>query len=316
MGIFDKFKKNKTISQEQGCISDEVLNTLDSSIRPLIKLCNENGIHTYACCSGSMLEHEEEYMSGRGYVAFKDSKEARELISILLNFEDLDVAISSKPKETYEYFDNVIDCETFAVYFRNENGENMQKVYDRFETGIKNREVSKTNLKMINSVIKKFRAQENDFEYLVEFNDFLNMEEVNSKCCVSIRDMYLLDDDKNVGNVKVLAQDISHILNTSDNFSDIGAIFLPSCMGKNALPVLDLIKKQALSQRERYTLSREKARKAYEEVYGEQEFEYLGYEEEHDFEEELDNEFPIVSKEDIFNNIDSRKIEDNDDFTI
>ena len=39
----------------------------------------------------------------------------------------------------------------------------------------------------------------------------------------------------------------------------------------------------------------------------EQEFEYLGYEEEHDFEEELDNEFPIVSKEDIFNNIDSRK---------
>ncbi len=318
MGIFDVFKKN--INIEQSYISDDVLNTLDPSIRPLIKLCNENGIHTFACCSGNLSEHDEEEHAGtRGYLSFKDSKEARELVSILLDFEDLDVTISSAPIEPYQYFENVIDKEIFAIYFRNENGRNMKKVYNRFENSIKNKKVSKDNLKMINSLIKKFRDQENDFEYCIEFNDISNSDIQNSKCFIRISEMYLFEDDKNVGNVKLLSEDIAHILKTSDSCSNIGGVFLPISMGKNALPVLDLIKKQALSQRERYTLSRKDARKPYEEIYDEQEFDYLGYEEEYEiqdeFEEGLDKEFPTVSLEeidDIFRNNDNRKIEDDD----
>lgn len=319
MGIFDILKRNKSY-KEQNYISEDVLNTLDLSIRPLIKLCNDNGIHTFACCSGNVLEHEDpECVGTRGYLAFKDSKEARELLSVLLDFEDLDVTVISAPKEPYEYFENVIDSETFAVYFRNKDGENMQKVYDRFESSIKNKKVSKDNLRIINSLIKKFREQENDFEYRVEFNDILNGDVQASKCCVNIWEMYLFEDDKNVGNVELLSQDISHILNTSDSCSDIGEIFLPNAMGKNALPVLDLIKKQALSQRKRYTLSRDEAKKPYDEIYDESEFEYLGYDEEYEipdeFDEDLDREFPRVSLDkidEIFNNNDKRKIEDDD----
>lgn len=322
MGIFDILKRNKSY-QEQNYISEDVLNTLDYSIRPLIKLCNDNGIHTFSCCSGNILEHEDPECAGtRGYLAFKDSKEARNLVSVLLDFEDLDVTIVSAPKESYEYYENVVDSESFAVYFRNKIGENMQKIYDRFESSIKNKKVSKDNLRIINSLIKKFREQENDFEYRVEFNDILNGDVQASKCCVNINEMYLFEDEKSVGNVGLLSQDISHILNTSDRCSDIGAIFLPNAMGKNALPVLDLIKKQALSKRSRYTISRDEARKSYEEVYDEQEFEYLGYEEEYEiednFEEELDKEFLNVSMDEvnkIFNSNDKRNIED-DDFVI
>lgn len=167
MGIFDILKRNKSY-KEKNYISEDVLNTLDPSIRPLIKLCNYNGIHTFSCCSGNVLEHEDPDSAGlRGDLAFKDSKEARELVSYLLDFEDLDVNIVSAPKESYKYYENIVDSEIFAVYFRNKNGENMQKIYDRFENSIKNKKVSKDNLRMIKSLIKKFREQENDFEYRV-----------------------------------------------------------------------------------------------------------------------------------------------------
>lgn len=323
MGIFDILKKReKKSKQSEFSVNDEILNMLDPSIRPLIKFCNENGIQTFACCSGNLSEHSDEKDGSRlGYMAFKDSKEARALIANLFEFEDLSIAVDSAPREPYKYYDNTIDSETFAVYFENRQGQNMQSVYERVENSINLKKAPKNNLKLINSLIKKLSEQKDEFEYNVVFNSILDKKE-NSKCQVNIMDMYLLDDDKNVGDVKLLSEDISHIFRTTDDSSCIGRIYLPEAMGKNVLPALDLIKKQALSQRSRYTISRDEARKPYEEVYNEQEFEYLGYEEEYEisdnFEEELDKEFPKVSMDEvnkIFNSNDKRMKED-DDFVI
>lgn len=306
MGIFSKIKDAKT-KKSTNTIDDKILNTLDPSIRPLIKLCNDNGITTYACCSGNDLEHSDpDYWKTRGYVAFQDSPEARAITAKLLDYEDFDINISSAPKEAYEYFNQVITGERFAVHFDNNHGENMQKVYERFDTAIKQKSVPQENLKMVDSLIKKFREQSKNFEYSAEFNNICNPEE-NFKSCVWINEVPLLEDKENVANVELLSKDISSTLNTTDKHSDIGLVYVPEFMGKNVLPVLDLIKKQVVSNKEKYTLSREEARKEYDEVYDEQEFEYLGYEEEYeeeqevqsDFEEELDKMFPEVSMEEL-----------------
>lgn len=326
MGIFSKVKQEKSENKElKYTIKDEILNTLDPSIRPLIKLCNENGIITFACCSGDVTEHlEPENAGSRGYLAFQDSPEARSIVANLLEYEDLNISISSAPTEPHEYFGQVIDKETFAIYFKNEYGENMKNIYERFDTAIKQKSAPSKNLKMINTLIKKFREQNNEFEYSVEFNDISNRE-ANLKCGVWIKGTPLLDDEKNVGNVELLSKDISHLLGTSDRCSDIGLMYVPESMGKNALPVIDLIKKQALSNKERYSLSRDEIRKKYGEVYDEQDFEYLGYEEEYkasdDFENELDEMFPSVSLErlnyifdELSDETEKNDIGDDDDF--
>lgn len=306
MGIFSKIKGVRE-QESTNIIDDEILNTLDSSIRPLIKLCNENGINTFACCSGNLNEHPIiENASERGYVAFKDSKKARNITATLLDYEDLDISISTAYNEPYEYFGQIISGEKFCIYFENKQGQNMQNVYERFETAIKQKNAPSKNLKMINSLIEKFRQQSSEVEYNVEFNNISNPEG-NCKACVWIDELPCLADEENVENVAKLSKDISYTLNTTDRNSDVGLVYVPESMGRNVLPVLDLIKKQVLSNKERYLISKDEIRKKYGEVYDEQEYEYLGYryeyEKEHeiqsDFEKDLDNAFPKVSLEEL-----------------
>ena len=130
MSLLKKLKHNNI------SISDELLNSLDSSIRPLIKLCNDNGIKTFACCSGNDEEHLDKNNSIYGYFAFQDSKQARKLVANLIDIKGLQVLIRSAPMDSYEYYDQRIDKEAMAIYFPNKQGQSMQSMYDKVENSI------------------------------------------------------------------------------------------------------------------------------------------------------------------------------------
>lgn len=100
MGLLDRLVKNISNKEDKRfSINDEVLNSLDPSIVPLVKRCNENGIQTFACCSRDINEHvDNEDRSNSGYIAFQDTKRGRELIAGFMNSDYVSPCISSAPK--------------------------------------------------------------------------------------------------------------------------------------------------------------------------------------------------------------------------
>lgn len=255
MGIFDKFKKNKVN------LSEEVLQSLDPSIIPLITLLNEKGVQTFACCSGYGDEHEHPEEVTTGYVAFQESKQARKLIANLLDVPWISKMISSSPLEPYEYFGQEISKERLGLYFSNYSGRNMEVVYDRVK-GALERRVNRKNLNIVNSVINKFRDQKGEFDWSVDFH--FDRDEQSNCIVVDLNDMYLLDDKINVGQPQLLLQDIAKSLEGDSSLAYCGRIIFDNLEAKKVPEVVELTKRRALTNRDKYITSRESARKPYD----------------------------------------------------
>ena len=282
MGLLNRLVKNISDKEEKRfSINDEVLKSLDPSIVPLVKLCNDNGIQTFACCSGNINEHvDNDDRSNFGYIAFQDTKRGRELIASFMNSDYVSSCISSAPKEPYDYFGQIIDREKFAIYFENTNGENMPKVYDAVVNILNRQKTSTQNLKIVNSVINKMREQKENFEFSISFNDKLINKHIDKDYSdkITIDEMYVCDDEENVSEPKILLEDVAKVLQVKVGL-EFGELYLPRGTSKNVTPILDLISKTALSNKEKYKISRKDARKPYDEAYYEAEYEYCGYEE-------------------------------------
>ena len=117
MDIFNPFiEKAKTAHDEEGVyimkmvtgtlenqatktVELEGLGIIDYSIAPLIQKLNDNGLETYASCSGLDEEHDEH--KSYGYICFADTDIVRDFVEDLCSSDELVEVFSPSLSKTY-----------------------------------------------------------------------------------------------------------------------------------------------------------------------------------------------------------------------
>ncbi len=270
-------------------ISEGVIDTIDASMVPMIKYLNDNGIRTFACCSGDLREHD--YRDGIyiAYVAFQDSEQVRSLLSVLMNKKFIEVSVASAPKEPYEYFGQEITRKRLGFYFNNTHGENMDIVFGEVKRIVEQKIESPENLRILNAVMRKLDEQEKELDYDVNFNSWDNP----GRTKISFSSRGLCEDEESVLDVDKLTCDVQEALAPEETNKVSGDVVLNGALAENPAPALDFLKKLALSNKGKYTMPRSMARKPYEELesYDDIEWDEEEYEYQEDSEYETEDEF-------------------------
>lgn len=103
----------------------EGLGIIDYGIAPLIQELNENGLETYASCSGLEEEHREQ--KTYGYISFADTATARAFVEDLCSSDELVEGFSPSLSKTY-FKDSVV------IHFDREHLEILKSfVENRFK---------------------------------------------------------------------------------------------------------------------------------------------------------------------------------------
>lgn len=105
-----------------------VVSEIDEDFVDIVNLLNENGYRPFSSCDGVLSHHPSSSKYKRAYISFLKSDGIIDLITaISRDVSNFVIRLSSNSHiSAYEYFGNVIDGNTYSVYFDNQDGEKTE----------------------------------------------------------------------------------------------------------------------------------------------------------------------------------------------
>lgn len=97
---------------------------IDKDFKTIIPYLNSHGFRTYACCDGVLANHSDKKNVFKAYIAFLHSDKILDLMAAFYRDKQIfNLSLSSpKFKKPYTYFNNLIEGNTYTVYFTNSDG--------------------------------------------------------------------------------------------------------------------------------------------------------------------------------------------------